>query len=386
MNILYIAPLDYVHDIKWMSYFSKDKSNKVFVITEKDAFERVDQQTREGLEASNIQLLPPLANFSARRFTETFKSIRILRKHIRTHHIDIVHALFACPQALWLSFLHTPSLITTRGSDALLVLPSLLNSSGIKGLHNRILFSLFKRSFAKAAYITSTSLAQMTALQETFGIREKLHLIRSGIDTGMVSEASSDHLPAQLRGKTYVFSPRFMSPVYNIQLQAQAIGLLPAELLSRCTFVFIKSHFSDPVYANTVLKMLDSIPGLDFVILDLLSPREMYAAFKHAALTLITPLSDGTPNTALEAMAAKSPLILGACRYDPELFGNTCLKLNSNDPGDLATLIRQALTDYPASLLDKAYQTVMQQGDREKEMQKLNTLYKTLRSNPNQPG
>ena len=376
MNILYIAPLDYVHDIKWMGYFSSDRSNKVFVVAEKDTHGRIDDAIREDLERNHIRLLPPLANFSARKFMQTWKSIRLLRRYLRDHNIQVVHALFACPQALWLSFLDTPSMITTRGSDALLLLPGLLKSTGIRGLQDRLLFSLFRRSFRKATFITSTSTGQITAIEKTFGIRNKLHLVRSGIDVSQVSASSApEHLPLPLQGKKFVFSPRFMSPVYNIELQALTIRLLSEEVRKKYCFAFIKSQFSDPAYAGNVIDILKSIPGLDFVILDLLNPQEMYACFKQTSLTLITPLSDGTPNTALEAMAARSPLILGSYSYDRDLFDGTCMKLGSNDPATLATGIEQALSNYPEGMLDKAENAVNLLGNREKEMQKLRDLY-----------
>ena len=49
---------------------------------------------------------------------------------------------------------------------------------------------------------------------------------------------------------------------------------------------------------------------INYVILNFLSQEEMWCYFQNTSLTIMTPISDGTPNSALEAMASKSPLII----------------------------------------------------------------------------
>lgn len=91
-----------------------------------------------------------------------------------------------------------------------------------------------------------------------------------------------------------------------------------------------------------------------------------------------TPISDGTPNSALEAMAAKSPLILPEIGYDKDLFENACFYISENSPQLLADLIIKAISKYPQELLANAFENVNKYGKREVEMMKLHSFYKSL--------
>jgi glycosyltransferase involved in cell wall biosynthesis len=94
-----------------------------------------------------------------------------------------------------------------------------------------------------------------------------------------------------------------------------------------------------------------------------------------ASLCLMTPISDGTPNSALEAMSAKCPIIMSNLNYDSDLFEGTCLKLKTFDSAELQNLIQFALDDYPVSLLEKGYEKVNSLGNRNIEMKKLEDFY-----------
>jgi glycosyltransferase involved in cell wall biosynthesis len=50
----------------------------------------------------------------------------------------------------------------------------------------------------------------------------------------------------------------------------------------------------------------------------------------------MTPISDGTPNSALEAMSARCPLIMPNLPYDKSIFEDCCFVLNNDDPKELA--------------------------------------------------
>jgi len=92
----------------------------------------------------------------------------------------------------------------------------------------------------------------------------------------------------------------------------------------------------------------------------------------------MTPISDGTPNSALEAMSAKCPLILSNLDYDKDLFENTCLQLNTFDANEFKHSIESALRNYDHSRLSTAFETVKQLGNRSVEMEKLAAIYASL--------
>jgi glycosyltransferase involved in cell wall biosynthesis len=105
----------------------------------------------------------------------------------------------------------------------------------------------------------------------------------------------------------------------------------------------------------------------------------MWTTYKYAALTFMVPHSDGTPNSALEAMAAECPLILRDLEaYDKELFDGTCIKLKEATPQCFADTIFDCLNHYPEELKEVALQKVKKFGNRTIEMDKLYSCYKKI--------
>ena len=94
----------------------------------------------------------------------------------------------------------------------------------------------------------------------------------------------------------------------------------------------------------------------------------------------MTPISDGTPNSALEAMAAQCPLIISNLNYDKDLFENTCIKLNSFEVIELKDKIENSLMNYNPELLSNAFNKVSALGNRSIEMKKLEEFYLNLLS------
>ena len=375
MNILYIASPDSIHDQKWMRYVSQNSQYKTYLVTESQNDVRVDKNIKARLANWKISLLPSISSFSLVRFSDTLRSILTLRKYIKEYDISLVHVFFATPHALWVNFINCPSLITTRGSDVLVVLPG-LKHNGIMGFHNRLLICLFKRAFNKSNFVTSTSKKQIVEIQQKYNTKNNV-LIRTGVDVDVISSDLSQYLPEVLLGKNIIFSPRYFQPIYNIEIQIEALKYLPDNIIRHYTFVFIKG-FKDKDYADYLVDSLSKVAGLDYVIFDALEQNEMWAICGQADLTLMTPLSDGTPNSALEAMAAKCPLIVSDLDYDDDLFLDTCLKCNPNDAKDVADKIVLGLDSYPQDLIDGAYQAVIQFGNRSHEMQKVINLYHSI--------
>ena len=128
---------------------------------------------------------------------------------------------------------------------------------------------------------------------------------------------------------------------------------------------------------NWLQKLRQSV-NLNFFVYDYLDQEKLWTIFNFSSLVIHTPRSDGTPNSALEAMAAKRPLILPALDYDKDLFENACFYISENSPQILADLITKAISEYPQELLTNAFENVNEHGKREVEMMKLLSLYKCL--------
>lgn len=380
INILYICTPNSIHDIKWMSFFAEQKDKyKVYAVGEKQNV--LNDNDKVELEKKNICLLPSVFSFSASSVLNTMMSVRTIRKYVKRYDIDFVHVLFATPYALWCNFIEIPYVITTRGSDILLVIPSLLDNSGIKSIYYRWIFKKFKVAFENANYITCTSLAQVVKIKELF-LCENIQVVRTGVNYEDIQKINKPELiDNRLNNRSFVFSPRFMLPIYNISYQIDAIELIDNSLIKDYTFVFIRGRNFDENYLikqKNRLSELSKEKGFDFFIIDYLNQDALWMYFKKASLVLMTPLSDGTPNSALEAMASNCPLIISDLDYDLNLFDNTCLKTPLDNPKVLSEMITLALMKKDTIMLSKANEMVSKFGNRFVEMEKMEKIYNSI--------
>ena len=382
LKILYIANGNSIHDLKWISYFSEQQDNySCYLLC--DTLCELSAQTKTTIEKSAIQLVQQIDPISITRPLKTWKAIRQYKKLVKDLQPDLIHVLFATPNALWLNFSLTPSIITMRGSDILLVIPDLLKQAGLKKIYCGFLFRQLKKAFLKANYVTGTSFPQIEKAHELFK-STNLKLVRTGVDVEKISQLDqSELIPDSLREKEFVFSPRFMAPIYNIEFQLEAIAKLDQKFIERFTFVFIRGKQFDEKYYQVQLKRLQQLKAeinLNYCVIDYLDQPSMWMMLKKASLCIMTPISDGTPNSALEAMAAKCPLLISNLNYDKDLFENSCIKLDSFEVNELKDLIEDSLTNYNPELLSNAFNKVSVLGNRPIEMKKLEEFYLNLLS------
>ena len=380
-KILYIANGNSIHDLKWISYFSEQPEKySCFLLC--DTLCELSEETKIAIENSSIQLVKQINPISIKSPIKTWKAIRQYKRLVKDIEPDVIHVLFAAPNALWLNFSKNPGVITMRGSDILLVIPALLNQVGIKSSYFAFLFRQFKKAFLKASVVTGTSYPQIEKATELFN-GANLTLVRTGVEVEKINLINQNELiPDFLREKEFVFSPRFMAPIYNIEFQLDAISKLDRNIIERFTFVFIRGKQFDEEYYQVQLKRLNQLKedvNLSYHVIDYLDQPSMWMFLKKASLCLMTPISDGTPNSALEAMAAKCPLVISNLNYDKDLFENTCVKLKSFDIEELVEVIEASLIHYDLALLERAYQQVLAQGNRTVEMEKMVHVYNSIR-------
>jgi hypothetical protein len=111
---------------------------------------------------------------------------------------------------------------------------------------------LFKRAFKKAKINTCTSSAQVEKLKELFAL-DNFEIIRTGVDVERISNSKREVLlDDRVKGKKICPIPRFISPIYNIELQVDALEYLSHETLRNHIFVFIKGK-------SIQLRLLQSI-------------------------------------------------------------------------------------------------------------------------------
>lgn len=371
MNILVIGTEKSIHDLKWISFLAQHSEHRFFFVSERP--NKADGEYEEKYKSAGIELLDPLPPFSLSSVLSTIKGFRYLHAIIRVHKIDFVHVIFPTPHLYWMLFSKLPTIVSTRGSDVLVVIKSLIEGGGFK---EKILLFLMKKNLIKTRAITCTSELQADFLRSHFPfLTNKISIVRTGIDIGFIERIQS--INQTERDKKTIFSPRFFSPIYNILGQIKALKQLPGELQKNISVVFVRGKVYNKTYESQVLEALSQAKFL-YEIIPYLTQEEMVRQYKEADVVIMTPFSDGTPNSALEAMAARKPLVISDLPYNSPLFDETCLKANPADENDIAKQVEIALTAYPQTYIEKGYRMVTLHGNQQTEMNKIIKLYQEI--------
>jgi hypothetical protein len=376
-NILYIGDPTSIHDLKWMSAFSKKEGYKAYLVAQDLELNKMKPLDHERLDANNIELLPSQLKFySVWRQWDNQHSARVIQRAVKNLKIDLVHIFFIAPLGLNALYTNVPTVLTSRGSDALIVIPSLLKTTGLRKLNDWILFNLFKVVIKKSAAITCTSKPQEESLKRLFGAGVKTDLVRTGVDVESISTADFELSPIKKTdGKKMIFFPRYIQPIYNTIFQVEALKLLPTSILDAIQLVFVIGRNPDKQILEKVKADIEALQ-VEHRFVEYLDQSELWALYRTSDITVMTPKSDGTPNSGLEAMSARSHLILGNLPYDEDLFNtDSCIKMTSDKVDELARLIACCVKEPNDNRLETAFDIVSKKGNRALEMQKLNKVY-----------
>jgi len=374
MNILIIGTQSSIHDLKWITYLSSNSHHNFYFISETPIVSLSDEQRKQYADAG-VLLLNDLPRFSLNNILKTLFGFLRLSYIVHQHKIDCAHVLFATPHIFWTTFFHIPVIVTTRGSDVLVVTKNLLER---KKVIDKILCRLLTFNYNKSRFITCTSEIQKEFLENHFPlVKNKISVIRTGIDIDYIARQRNQ---SQRDDRFVIFSPRFIKPIYNILNQIKAIKKLPAEVQNNFKLIIVRSRHPNFQYENLVIDELKEV-HFDYEIKEFMSNDVLIQTYLSSNLVIMTPLSDGTPNSALEAMACKKPLIVSDLQYDNALFNNTCLKADPKNIDDIMIKIKTAIENYPKSLIGNAFEAVTKHGDQKVEMKKIINLYEKVSAN-----
>ena len=378
-RMLYIGDPSSVHDLKWISWFSSNAEHQCYIFCQENEFKQLTNAQREVLKSLKIKLEAPIKSYSLWRFWENASSRKIIDEVIERERIDLVHVLFATPFALWTRSLPVPSIITCRGSDIHVVLASLGKGSFLHKIHGKLLLKRFESAFENAAAITCTSQGQLDRINSVFGTNLKAEIIRTGVNVEEIDQLEPKlKLPPIFSGKKIIFLPRYIRPIYQTELQLKALLEIPENLRPQLALMLVKGNRTPDSYMQKIDRLLKEC-GLPYHVFDSLTQQEMWSMFKLSALAIMTPKTDGTPNSALEAMAAKCPLILGSFQYDEDLFSEQfCNRMKADSVSELTELITESLQNYPHEKIEAAFENVSKYGNRPVEMERLKEVYLSL--------
>ncbi|MGD1844563.1 MAG: glycosyltransferase family 4 protein [Salibacteraceae bacterium] len=366
------------HNLKWIRRIAAEHQ-VILLCTENIAPET---WLTDGFDGPIYPLLPALYPHSNPLKRKAI--VRQLRQVFEKHRIDIAHSMYAYPHAYYPWLLRFPRhVITTRGSDVLVDYQQTFSNpeNWKQRLAYRQLQQVFEKTIASASAITSTSKRQQEVLRQLTD-PAKLHLIRTGVPVDELQAAAKKHDGAP-KGNFRIFSPRAMAPLYNQDLIVQAFQLLCEHLPNEdLELVLIDDRPGTP-YAQKVRDLVQSLnleSRVSFV------PQQnlegLVQLYMEAQVVVMLPQSDGTPNTALESMILRRPLVMGAIGYDDDLFSPEAVWRTEEDtPLALKnTLLKvlQASEKEQAIRSSRAFECAYEGAALSESLRKINQIYNRL--------
>ncbi|MGM0582484.1 MAG: glycosyltransferase [Bacteroidota bacterium] len=372
MNILYLIDPKSIHDQKWVGNFTTYNKFNCFFICRDQHFEKgaINVFQRD----FNIKFQGTIDYFSFIWIVKSFIQLRKIRKIIKINNIQLLHIYFAEPNALWVlfrSYIGIPILITCRGTDVLKTIPEHFTK---KGLLNKVVAWAYKQAFNRADWVTVTSSNQRDSIKK-FSDPKNISIIRTGVDLKKLYSNTKYNIPSEIN-KSFILFPRYIKPIYNHEFCIEAIAELPEDIKKRFQFVFVGKNSGDNTYQNKLIKSLSELK-VNFLILSKQSQQEIWGLYSKAELIVMTPKSDGSPVSGMEAIALKKKLILGPLDYDEDIFcQENVYRIKRWDKYELSETIKEVLSvkvsDFQIS------NDYLNKIDNKSNMQKLHKIYNTL--------
>lgn len=376
MNILYLADPNSIHDVRWINFFAEKNGYRCFVIYRVVHQRNVSEA--QSLLHDKVTLLAAIKDCSTVRPWRNWADVLRIKRILLKYNVQVFHILYAEPNALWANwkwFWRVPVVITTRGTDVLKTIPGFFRRSTML---SKIVAKQYAWAFGHADYITGTSSRQIEILK-SFGISTGSAVVRTGVDFDAIRSAVFEGtIPDEIM-KPFVLMPRHMKPVYHHEFTVDAIALLDRSITEKYSFLFLNSDTEEQAYFHQIRKKAESV-NARICFIPSLTHRDLLGLFGHASLVIMNPLSDGSPVTAMEAMACRVPVILSPGHYDREVFGST-FTFDEWSPESLKNKITEVLTMSPKDLegyTTMNYSLVMKGGNSEIELNKVCKIYEAL--------
>ncbi|WKV13428.1 glycosyltransferase family 4 protein [Marivirga harenae] len=370
MNILFIADPNSIHDEKWITYFTNSQGFKTYIIARKPHF--VEYSNRD---LNSLPIIKSISDFSFFWIFRTIRSARIIKKTILSYDIDVINIQYAEPSALWCLlrwYFKKPMVITTLGTDVLKTIPEVFAK---KNFINKLVGPAYQYVFSKADWVTGTSQRQLDSITEFSGRKDKMTVVRTGVDLERLKTDTRSFFPLK-DDKPFILFPRYIKPIYNHEFCLRAIDWLPIKLKKKYRMVFVGKDCGDIDYQNSLMETMSKMTDVDFSFIGKQKQEAVFELYKKSALVVMTPVSDGSPVSAMEVLLCGVKIILGPLDYDQDIYSENVVRLSSWDPTELSETITTLLDENTEH--DPLSPEVSKMMDMKYNMEIVGKIYKEL--------
>ncbi|MGQ9599930.1 MAG: glycosyltransferase family 4 protein [Anaerolineae bacterium] len=363
MRLCYIANSNSIHVRRWVRHFV-GRGHEVHLISTRPG----EAPIPAGIFLHSIAA-PPVPRL--RNLALGFA----IRREVRRIQPDLVHAHQISPDG-WLAAMagYHPLLLTAWGSDLLL--------APRKALRYHL---LIRWALRQADYVTCVSESLAQVARSLGADPARLEVAPWGVDTEVFHPGPPNpelRRQLDLGPGPVVLSIRALRPLYNPLVIAQAIPLV-LQKVPEAQFV-IRSHLYEPDLLARFQVILQESGVEDRVrwVGDLSDDQAIAELYRLAEVAVSVPLSDGMPQSVLEAMACGAPPVVSDVPSLHEWIeeGREGLFVPVGDSQALSAAIVRLLRD---EALRKRLQThglelVRQRADRVQWMAYAEAIYERL--------
>jgi glycosyltransferase involved in cell wall biosynthesis len=376
LKIGFFINIQSIHNLKWIVEISK--IHTVFIVTHISYKNKNIDYIPTNINIPIYYILPSLYSIS------NIKQKRSLKKKIieiiEIENPDIVHSMFIEPYSFYAAMANVKHIITSRGSDILLFYNS-KTTTVYKRIIRKIIDKQIQNTLKTATAITCTSQKQKEVLS-TIVDNEKIALIPTGIDIHKyLNKQKKESLWKREDNCYYFFSPRAWLPNSNLHVIIDAVETLVKEKLPINVVLVLTKFNANLEYAKCINTQTQNIKE-NIIILQSLSQNQMIDAYKLSDAVVMIPESDGTPNSALEAMLLEKPIIMGTAKYDSLFFNNNTVSFaETNTSKDLSKVMMKLIMsnqDYVNDRCTKAKELVIEHASLHQSVKKINAIYEKI--------
>ncbi|HEX5041180.1 MAG TPA: glycosyltransferase [Candidatus Limnocylindria bacterium] len=239
-----------------------------------------------------------------------------------------------------------------------------------------------RRTLGRADLVTAVSQFMRDAAIDAGARAKRVVIVQFGVDVARFSPAPVTGETLRelgLDGRSFVFSPRAMKPIYNHETILAAFGRLGdvAQLV-------MTGRNADAAHRELLVRRMEELGISERVlVIDDIPDDAMLALYRAAAVVVSAPLSDSFPITLLEAMACGTPIVAGD--LPPVRAGLADLApdaiVPTTDVTAMADALRRAVEMPPAerrTLGELLRRRAVASADYETNMLRMERLYREL--------
>jgi glycosyltransferase involved in cell wall biosynthesis len=376
MRICYFADGRSVHTKRWISFFAR-RGYEMHLIS----FKPMDAEHVAEMEEIGVRCHGHVGDFHLKKFWLTLKDLQKVRSILKREKIDILHSHFLGTNTWYgAASMFRPHIITVMGGD---VLGETWEPN--RNAQERIMTPLALR---RADKVTAWSGKIGDIVRKYRADGDEIDVIHGGIHLENFTPAPK---PKRLLEKlqipenaNIVFSPRIVRRLYNIDQIAHAAGEVCDRLPDTYFLIAMPSLIQDEEYTEEIKKIFAANSAHSTVrYLTTIPHDEIADYFRLADVTVCVPVTDGTPMSVLESMACGTPTVIGDLPdYDAQYFENekTVLTAGVDNPHSIAQAILRYLNepDLTSEIATEARRRVLETGDYEFQMNKMEEVYRRL--------